>query len=143
MLDRVGYGPRIAWEAAAGMRAVVVLASALSLAGCVTAGLEGLPANMMDGSAGSATEQRNAIEAVAVLDAPPANMSPLGEVTARRCHRNATDPEPSPAALKMDLQVAAYATGADAIVIGQTRRLNGLMANCWYVLEGSAKTFKR
>lgn len=125
------------------LRLALILVSALSLAGCVSAGMEGMPSNMLDGAAGSATEQRAALSAVAVLSSPPPNMSPLGEVSARRCHRNATDPEPTAAAITMDLQIAAYATGADAIVVGNSKKLNGLMANCWYVLEATAKTFKR
>ena len=37
-----------------------------------------------------------------------------------------------------DLKIAAYAQGGDAITDLSFEKINGLAANCWYVLEGSA-----
>lgn len=46
-------------------------------------------------------------------------------------------------ALLEDLRRAASAQGADAISDITQRQINGLMANCWYVVEASANTWIR
>lgn len=66
-----------------------------------------------------------------------------GAIASRRCHHNAFDAEPTDEALTHDLKIAAYGAGADAIKITSIEKLNGLMADCWYVLEGHADTYRR
>ncbi|WNJ91772.1 hypothetical protein [Bosea sp. 685] len=41
-----------------------------------------------------------------------------------------------------DLKLAAYAQGADALRLISIEKVNGVMANCWYVLEGKAQLYR-
>jgi hypothetical protein len=49
---------------------------------------------------------------------------------------------PDNQAIVDDLKLAAYAQGADAIHLMGTEKVNGVMANCWYVLEGKAEMYR-
>lgn len=122
---------------------IIVAAMGLTLAGCVTSGSEGLTSNQIDFASGSASERRAALQSVPVLTSAPAGMTSIGPVGTRRCHRNSLEAPPNEAALIADLQLAAYSKGADAIVITGFEKLNGLAANCWYVLEGTATAYRR
>ena len=116
--------------------------SSLLLTGCVMAGGEGTRSNFVDTSAGSLTDRRAAMRAVDVVKLQPAGATSLGGVSARRCHRYFTEEEPNDVALTADLKVAAYAAGADAIRIASVEQVNGLAADCWYVLEAKAEMYR-
>jgi hypothetical protein len=66
-----------------------------------------------------------------------------GAIFARRCHRYLWDPEPTNEAITQDLKIDANGAGADAIKVTSIEKVNGLMADCWYVLEGHADTYRR
>lgn len=123
------------------VRCTMVFAAILALGGCVQTGSEGLTSNALNTSAGSLSERREAIRAVKVVSAPPAGGTSLGEVVTRRCHRNFTEDAPDEAAMLIDLKMSAYGIGADAIRPTGAKKLNGLLANCWYVVEGSAEAY--
>jgi hypothetical protein len=83
------------------------------------------------------------MKGVSLVTSPPPGMTSLGEVSTRRCHRNFLEESPSEGPLVNDLKTAAYGQGADAIRIVEVQKLNGLAANCWYVLEGRAEIYGR
>ncbi len=78
---------------------------------------------------------------MAVLETVPAGAQSLGVISARRCHRYFTEAEPVTEALLPDLRIAAYGQGADAIRVVGVEKTVGLLANCWYVLEGHAEMY--
>jgi hypothetical protein len=117
------------------------LLPALLLVGCVTPGYEGQLGSVQ--SSGQLANQRDANLTVQVFSERPSGYVSLGEVSARRCHRSFVEDAPSLAAITGDLKMAAYAKGGDAISNIQTSQVNGLMANCWYVLEGTATVWKK
>lgn len=125
------------------MRAAILAALfALTCSGCVMAGGEGVRSNFANTSAGSMTERREALRSVTVVSAPPAGAVSLGGVGTRRCHRYFTEEEPNEAAITADLKMAAFAQGADAIRITDMEKVNGLAADCWYVLEAKAEMYR-
>ncbi len=101
-----------------------------------------MTSNTIDLDSASPSERRAAITTVRVLESQPQGRASLGEVSARRCHRNFTEEEPSQSAIVSDLQIAAYAEGGNAIHVTGFEKLNGLAADCWYVLEGRAEVYK-
>ena len=122
---------------------VLALLVAISASGCVTEGEGGPPSNIIDTRAGSLSDRREAEKTVAVLGDTSTGYMKLGAIYARRCHHNVLDAEPTNDAITHDLKVAAYGAGADAIKVTSVEKVNGLMADCWYVLEGHADTYKK
>ncbi|MEJ0096535.1 MAG: hypothetical protein WDN46_24930 [Methylocella sp.] len=118
-----------------------LLAAMLATAACVSPGGGGTEANFIDPSTGSLSERRAALKAVDVVDSAPAGARDLGGVSARRCHRYFTEAEPSASSLIPDLQIAAYGQGADVIRLLGVEKKTGLLADCWYVLEGHAEIY--
>lgn len=98
-------------------------------------------ANFIDPSTGSLLERRAALKAVDVVDSAPVGARDLGGVSARRCHRYVTEAEPLASSLIPDLQIAAYGQGADVIRVLGVEKKMGLLADCWYVLEGRAEMY--
>ena len=121
----------------------IAIILALLCAGCVGPGEGGIPSNAIDVTAGSLTDRRLAERAITVLIDSTAGYVKTDSVTARRCHHNAFDAEPTDDAITHDLKIAAYGMGADAIKITAVDKQNGLMADCWYVLEGHADTYRK
>ena len=115
----------------------------LLLSGCVTAGEGGPSSNDINAALGSLSDRREAEKTIQVLGDNTSGYSKLGGIIARRCHHNAFDPEPTTDALTHDLKAIAYGTGADAIRVVSVEKVNGLLADCWYVLEGHADTYKK
>lgn len=112
-----------------------------ALAGCVQAGSEG-PTSTRLHPAGSLSDRRDALRTVRVVDKAPAGSASLDGISVRRCHRNFLEDAPDAQAIVDDLKLAAYAQGADAIRPMGTEKVNGVMANCWYVLEGKAEMYR-
>jgi hypothetical protein len=111
--------------------------------GCIGPGEGGIPSNAIDVTAGSLTDRRNAERAIVVLVDSTAGYTRIGGIASRRCHHNAFDSEPTEDALTHDLKIAAYGAGADAIKVTSISKENGLLADCWYVLEGHADTYRK
>jgi len=123
-----------------GLRASAILLP-LAVAGCVYPGYEGQLGNTQQLDEMNTT--RTALRNVVVLEKVSEAYSELPRVSVRRCHRSLTEQAPTNVAIITDLKVAAYANGGDAISNIETKELNGLLANCWHVLEGSARVWKR
>lgn len=118
-----------------------LLPAALLLSACVTEGYEGQTGTMMSGD--QIIGRREANRTISVYETKPAGHRSMGEVSARRCHRSFVEDAPNLAAITDDLKVAAYTQGADAISNIQTKQMNGLLANCWYVIEGTAQIWRK
>ncbi|WP_306257203.1 hypothetical protein [Pararhizobium sp. IMCC21322] len=86
--------------------------------------------------------QRQAAQDVRVFQTVPSGYTQMGDVSVRRCHRNFLEKPPNAAAFEDDLVRVAFAKGADAITNIRIKRLNGLLANCWYVEEATASIYK-
>lgn len=63
-------------------------------------------------------------------------------ISVTRCHRSFLAEAPDDQAIMADLKLAAYAQGADALRLISIEKVNGVMANCWYVLEGKAQLYR-
>lgn len=89
------------------------------------------------------SEQRAAIRAVAVVDMVPEGATVVGEVQAERCHRNWNDDPPGEIALRIDLQLSAYGSGADGIANVQydSEGLSSLGQNCWKIFSAKATAY--
>jgi hypothetical protein len=89
------------------------------------------------------SEQRAAIKGVAVVDIVPEGATVLGVVKAERCHRNWNDEPPGETALKIDLQLSAYGSGADGIADVQygSEGLSSLGQNCWKIFSAKATAY--
>ncbi|MGA2792886.1 MAG: hypothetical protein ABSE69_05030 [Roseiarcus sp.] len=125
------------------LAAATISILAAQSAGCVGPGEGGPQSTLIDVSAGSLTERRNAERAVVVLTDDAPGYVKTGAIGARRCHRNAIEDEPTEEALKHDLKIAAYGEGADAIKVTSIEKQMGLLADCWYVLEGRADIYRK
>lgn len=123
------------------MRAWLAPLAVLALQGCVTSGYEGQVGSSV--STDQILAQREANRSIVVLASNTSGYSPMNSVSVRRCHRNFLEEEPNQAALTEDLKRAAFTQGADAISDVSQKRLSGLMANCWYVVEATANTWIR
>jgi hypothetical protein len=86
-------------------------------------------------------DRREALKTVRVVQSAPAGWTDMGSISTRRCHRYFTEAQPSEAAMIPDLKMAAFGQGADAIKVIGFQKVNGLAADCWYVLEGSAEMY--
>ncbi len=113
----------------------------LLLSACVSSGYEGQVGTVISND--QILAQREANRSIAVFASAPSGYQNMGEISVRRCHRSATEAPPNMAVLTDDLQIAAYGQGADAISNISTERLNGLAANCWYVIEATAQMLRR
>lgn len=121
-------------------KAYCLLPIAFSLSACVGNGYEGQTGAII--SSDQIIARREANRTISVHEIKPAGHRSIGEVSVRRCHRNFVEEAPTIEAITNDLKIAAYAQGADAISNIQTQKLNGLLANCWYVLEGTAQIWQ-
>ena len=93
-------------------------------------------------STASPWETRQAVETVRITKGIPEGAEVIGTVTANRCHRNSFDPKPGESALNIDLQLSAYASGAEGIgnITYSSKGLSALGQNCWkiFTAEGTA-----
>lgn len=122
------------------LRSTIALAVAAAAGGCATPST-----NMRIGgeqSYLSLQAQREAVLSVSEWSAPPAGAQALGPVDASRCHRFQGDIEPSREQLIGDLKAAAYARGADGIVITSVEKQSGLTRNCWYIITARADMYR-
>lgn len=101
----------------------------------------GIQSNYIDGSY-APSERRAALKTVLQISDSDARYVKIGSVGGRRCHRNFLEEQPSDDVLLSDIKVAAYSQGGDAIGEMSTEKVPGLVANCWYVLEGKASIYK-
>ncbi|MEX2258278.1 MAG: hypothetical protein WD672_06165 [Woeseia sp.] len=113
-----------------------------SLAGCASQS-----ANMQIGndvSYASIEEQRKATQEVRVTETVPSGARTVGSVDASRCHRNSLDKSPDDGVIILDLQVSAYARGADGIAQVSIDKSRGaaLLKNCWSVVTGTAIAYR-
>ena len=121
------------------LKATLVVAIA-GLAGCATYSSNMRVGNDM--SYASLGDQRTASQTIQVLDASPPGAQVLGEVDAGRCHRSFVETAPAEQAVLLDLKIAAYALGADAITDVNIEKQSALTKNCWYMLDGKAKALR-
>lgn len=123
------------------LRTTALVGTIFIAPGCVTSGYEGQVGAMVAGD--QVIARREANRSVEVYQTAPTGLRSLGETSARRCHRSFVEEEPSEAAIIDDLKLAAFAQGGDAISDIRTERKNGLLANCWYVVEATASVWRR
>ncbi len=123
------------------LKSTVLFTTILVAPGCVTPGYEGQVGTFVAGD--QVLARREANRSVEVYQTAPTGLRSLGEIFARRCHRSFVEEEPSEAAITDDLKLAAFAKGGDAISDIATERKNGLLANCWYVVEATASVWRR
>ena len=120
-------------------KAVAVIAF-IGLSGCSTYSSNMRVGNDM--SYASLGDQRAASQTIEVLTAAPAGAEVLGEVDAGRCHRSFVETAPAEQAVLLDLKIAAYVMGADAITDVAIEKQSALTKNCWYMLDGKAKALR-
>ena len=116
------------------------LLAAVALSGCST-----YSSNMRVGNDmtyASLGDQRAASQSVQVLDEPPAGATVIGPVDAGRCHRSFVETSPSEQQVLLDLKIAAYALGADAISNVVIDKQSAITKNCWYMLDAKAKALR-
>jgi len=119
---------------------VVLLALTLLLNACSSYSSNMRIGNEM--SEASLEDQRNASTTVSVLDEEPVNATFLGNVDAGRCHQSIVEVTPNESSLMLDLKIAAYALGADAIAEVEISKKTAFSKDCWYMLDGEAKAYK-
>lgn len=112
----------------------------VSLAGCSTYSSNMRVGNDM--SYASLGDQRTASQTIRVLDAAPSDAEDMGELDAGRCHRSFVETSPAEQAVLLDLKIAAYALGADAITDVKIEKQSALTKNCWYMLDGKARALR-
>lgn len=95
-----------------------------------------------DQSYASLKDQRDAVKTVQVFDEIPQGYEVMGPVDAARCHRNFNHAPPTNELVLVDMQVAAYARGADAIYQVEIGK-KGSFKNCWYMLAGKATMLRK
>jgi len=91
----------------------------------------------------SLTDQRTAMQTVQVTETVPDGAIILSNVEATRCHRNFTEKTPALPVLTRDLQINAYASGADGIaeIEVTTQVVTALLKNCWKTITGTAVAY--
>ena len=122
----------------------LLVATALVVAGSLT-GCATYSSNMRVGndmSYASLGDQRAASLTIQVLDAIPTGAQVIGEIDAGRCHRSFVETSPAEQAVLLDLKIAAYTLGADAIADVNIEKQSALTKNCWYMLDGKAKALR-
>lgn len=112
----------------------------VGLSGCATYSSNMRVGNDM--SYASLGDQRAASQTIQVLDALPAGAHVLGELDAGRCHRSFVETAPAEQGVLLDLKIAAYALGADAITDVHIEKQSALTKNCWYMLDGKARALR-
>ncbi|MBA3353911.1 MAG: hypothetical protein H0U23_16080 [Blastocatellia bacterium] len=117
-----------------------VVLAALTMSGCSTYSSNIRVGNDM--SYASLGDQRSASQTIKVLEKVPAGAVDLGEVDAGRCHRSFVESSPAEQAVMLDLKIAAYVLGADAISNVAIEKQSALAKNCWYMLGGKAKALR-
>lgn len=117
-----------------------LLAVLLAGTGCATYSSNMRVGNDM--SYASLGDQRTASQTIQVLETAPAGATAMGEVDAGRCHRSFVETSPAEQAVLLDLKIAAYAMGADAITDVKIEKQSALTKNCWYMLDGKAKAWR-
>ena len=90
----------------------------------------------------SLSDQREASKSIQVVDSAPSGSKSLGVVDAGRCHRSFVETSPAEQMVLLDLKIAAYALGADAITDVHIEKQSALTKNCWYMLDGKATALK-
>src|SRR5690606_1043947 len=118
----------------------ILSAAALSMSACATYSSNMRVGNDM--SYASLGDQREASQTIQVLDSIPSTAQVLGEVDAGRCHRSFVETAPAEQAVLLDLKIAAFAIGADAITDVAIEKQSALTKNCWYMLDGKAKALR-
>lgn len=122
------------------VRDVLLAFAFVGLVGCST-----YSSNMQVGNDQAYTslaDQRAAAVGVRVVEEVPPGATSLGEISAGRCHRSWVEEAPSEESLLLDLKIAAYARGADAITGVRTEKTSALNKNCWYMLDGRATALR-
>ncbi|HJR76554.1 MAG TPA: hypothetical protein VJ805_06255 [Nitrospiraceae bacterium] len=117
-----------------------MLALVAGLSGCATYSSNMRVGNDM--SYASLGDQRAASQTIKVMNVAPSGAQVLGEVDAGRCHRSFVETAPAEQAVLLDLKLAAYALGADAITDVNIEKQSALTKNCWYMLDGKAKALR-
>lgn len=118
----------------------LMLFVSFALSGCAT-----YSSNMRVGndlSYASLSDQRAASQAIKVLVAMPVGAEVLGKVDAGRCHRSFVETAPAEQGVMLDLKIAAFALGADAITAVTIEKQSALTKNCWYMLDGRATALR-
>ena len=118
----------------------VFAVAAFCLSGCSTYSSNMRVGNDM--SYASLGDQRVASQTIKVLDFAPRTAQVLGDVDAGRCHRSFVETSPVEQSVLLDLKIAAYALGADAITNVKIEKQPALTNNCWYMLDGKAKVLR-
>lgn len=118
----------------------VFLAVLLAGSGCATYSSNMRVGNDM--SYASLGDQRAASQTIKVLESAPLAATDLGEIDAGRCHRSFVETAPAEQAVLLDLKIAAYAIGADAITDVHIEKQSALTKNCWYMLDGKARALR-
>lgn len=90
----------------------------------------------------SLSDQRTASQTVQQFDHTPAGAQVIGNIDAGRCHRSFVETAPAEEILVLDLKIAAYALGADAISNVEIEKQSALTKNCWYMLDGTATALR-
>src|SRR4051812_7849689 len=107
----------------------ISLLAAFALSGCSTYSSNMRVGNDM--SYASLGDQRMASQTIQVLDTIPKGAVDLGQVDAGRCHRSFVESSPAEQAVLLDLKIAAYVLGADAIANVTIEKQSALTKNCW------------
>ena len=128
------------------MKKIFILLSILLLQGCATTSGpsgSGLIGNNINTNY-SLEDLRKANKTIKYTETLPANAEMMGEITARRCHRMATDPVPSEETLMNDLKLLVYTQGGDGFTDYKLKKHSGvgLLYNCWQLRDASAKMYK-
>jgi len=124
----------------------LILAAGFLLSGCATTSGpsgSGLIGNNINTNY-SLEDLRKANKTIKYTETLPANAEVMGEITARRCHRMATDPVPSEETLMNDLKLLVYTQGGDGFTDYKLKKHSGvgLLYNCWQLRDASAKMYK-
>ena len=90
----------------------------------------------------SLEDQRNASNTVILLEEVPSGAVFLGKVDAGRCHKSIVEVTPNKSSLILDLKIAAYALGGDAIAEVDISKKTAFSKDCWYMLDGEANAYK-
>jgi uncharacterized protein YbjQ (UPF0145 family) len=112
----------------------------LSISGCATYSSNVRVGNDM--SYASLSDQREASRTITVYQTPPEGYEVIGTIDAGRCHRSFVETSPAEQTVLLDLKLAAYALGADAISNVIIEKQSALTKNCWYMLDGKATALK-
>lgn len=118
----------------------LAISSSLVISGCTNT------QNMKIGDATdhiSLAAQRDAMRTVKKVDKAPEGAIFIGKITVARCHRDAFNKAPDEWMIINDLKIKAYSQGADYISDVELSYHDGFWQNCWYILNGDAKIYKK